>query len=210
MARKWLTLLVVMVTALVGACAGTPQSSPDRIKAALAMSETGVEQYILGPTDVVRVSVWRNPDLSVDVPVRPDGQISVPLAGDIRASGVTPEQLAESIRQRLETYIRQPQVSVIVLNMGSHEYTHRVRITGAVNGPSSIPHRAGMTVIDLVLGAGGMTDFAAGKKAVLYRVMEGEVIAIPVDLDAILRDGNIATNYSLLPGDIVTVPEKSF
>jgi polysaccharide export outer membrane protein len=212
MSRKYLLqgLVVSFVAALlITGCAGPSASSPEKIQQALAVdTRDSVEQYILGATDVVQITVWRNEDLSASVPVRPDGKISVPLVGDVQASGRTPEQLAESIRDTLETYIREPQVSVVVTSMGSHEFTERVRVTGAVTQPLSIPHRSGMTVLDVVLSAGGMTPFAAPNKSMLYRVHEGEVVAIPVRLDDIFTKGNIDTNYSLRPGDIVTVPER--
>ncbi|MEC7727121.1 MAG: XrtA/PEP-CTERM system exopolysaccharide export protein [Pseudomonadota bacterium] len=185
-------------------------SSPEQIQRALAVDTTNsVEEYILGATDVVRVSVWRNEDLSTSVPIRPDGKISVPLVGDIQASGRTPVALAEDIENRLSSYIREPQVSIVVTSMGSHEYTERVRVTGAVKQPTSVPHRAGMTVLDMVLTSGGVTPFAAPNNSVLYRVVEDEVVAIPVYLDDILTRGNISTNYKMRPGDILTVPERN-
>jgi polysaccharide export outer membrane protein len=165
---------------------------------------------VIGATDGIRVSVWRNPDLSVSVPVRPDGKISVPLVGDVQASGRTPEQLADAIENELGSYIREPQVSIVITSMGSHEFTDRVRVTGAVGQPTSVPHRDGMTVLDMVLGAGGLSPFAAANNAMLYRPLEDEVVAIPVKLKDILERGDISTNFQLRPGDILTVPERSF
>lgn len=202
-------LSVVALLVLAG-CAGPNVSSPEQIQKALAVDTTNsVEEYILGATDVVRVSVWRNEDLSTSVPIRPDGKISVPLVGDIQASGRTPVALANDIEDRLSAYIREPQVSIVVTSMGSHEYTERVRVTGAVQQPTSVPHRAGMTILDMVLTSGGVTPFAAPNNSVLYRVVDGEVVAIPVYLDDILTRGNISTNYKLRPGDILTVPERN-
>lgn len=208
-------ILLLLVTAslltLLSACASTTGSSPEKIEQAL--SAKAVEKnraYILGVTDVVSVSVWRNQDLSVSVPVRPDGMISVPLIGDIKAEGVSPETLAGNIEDELSTYIREPQVSVIVTSMGSNEFKDRVRVTGAVAQPMSVPYRDGMTVLDMLLSAGGATAFASLNSAMLYRPMEGEVVAIPVQLDDILTKGDIETNYNLRPGDILAVPERSF
>lgn len=213
MSRKYsfrgLALSLVAV-ALASGCAGSA-SSPEKIKRALSVdTSTSVEKYVLGTTDVVKVSVWRNEDLSVTVPVRPDGKISVPLVGDVQASGKTPESLAADIEQSLASYIRQPQVSIIVTSMGSHEFSDRVRVTGAVQQPVSVPHRAGMTVLDVILGAGGATPFAALNKAKLYRVVEGEVVVIPIRLEDILSKGDVKTNYAVRPGDILSVPERSF
>lgn len=214
MSRKYslagISLLLAAV-ALATGCAGPSASSPAEIQRALRLdTSTSVDEYVLGPTDVVQVSVWRNEDLSISVPVRPDGMISVPLVGDVRASGRTPANLAEVIERDLAQYIREPQVSIVVTSMGSHEYSDRVRVTGAVQKPVSVPHRAGMTVLDVVLGAGGATPFAALNKSMLYRKMNGEVVAIPIRLEDILNDGDVKTNYAIRPGDIISVPERSF
>ncbi|KMQ74631.1 XrtA/PEP-CTERM system exopolysaccharide export protein [Marinobacter subterrani] len=203
-------LMSLTAVVFVAGCAGPGASSPEMIQKALAVdTRNSVDQYILGATDVVRVSVWRNDDLSISVPVRPDGKISVPLAGDVQASGKTPEELAYDIEQNLESYIREPQVSVVVTSMGSHEFSDRVRVTGAVAQPTSVPHRAGMTVLDMVLTSGGLSPFAAPNNSMLYRVVEGKVVAIPIRLDDILTRGDISTNYRLRPGDILTVPERT-
>ncbi|SDW59639.1 XrtA/PEP-CTERM system exopolysaccharide export protein [Marinobacter mobilis] len=204
-----LSLLVTLV--LAGCATGPNASSPDKIRRALALNtDTSVERYVLGPTDVVKVSVWRNPELSITVPVRPDGMISVPLIGDVAAGNKTPELLAYDIKGGLSQYIREPQVSVVVTAMGSHEFTDRVRVTGAVQSPISVPHRSGMTVLDLFLSAGAANAFASLNDAMLYRPMGDEVVAIPVRLEDILERGDIKTNYAMRPGDILSVPERSF
>lgn len=213
MSRKYLTrglFVSLMAVVFVAGCAGPSASSPEKIQQALAIeTRDSVDQYILGPTDVVQVSVWRNEDLSIAVPVRPDGKISVPLVGDVQASGRAPEELAASIRSSLAEYIREPQVSVVVTSMGSHEFTDRVRVTGAVRQPISIPHRSGMTVLDIFLSAGGANEFASLNNSMLYRQTQGEVVAIPIRLDDILNKGMVETNYSMRPGDILTIPERS-
>jgi|AntRauTorcE11897_2_1112592.scaffolds.fasta_scaffold18930_2 polysaccharide export outer membrane protein len=214
MSRKFLPLsgvIALLISALITGCASQSPSSPEKIQQALALAEPDIEEvYVIGATDGIRVSVWRNPDLSVAVPVRPDGKISVPLVGDVQASGRTPEQLADAIENELGSYIREPQVSIVITSMGSHEFTDRVRVTGAVGQPTSVPHRDGMTVLDMVLGAGGLSPFAAANNAMLYRPLEDEVVAIPVKLKDILERGDISTNFQLRPGDILTVPERSF
>ncbi|WP_303289426.1 XrtA/PEP-CTERM system exopolysaccharide export protein [Marinobacter sp. SS5-14b] len=214
MSRKYLTqglLVSFLAVAFLSGCAGNSPSSPEKIQRALAVeTRDSVDQYILGATDVVQVSVWRNDDLSISVPVRPDGKISVPLVGDVQASGRTPVELAGAIKADLAQYIREPQVSVVVTSMGSHEFTDRVRVTGAVRQPISVPHRSGMTVLDVFLSAGGANEFASLNSAMLYRKVEGDVVAIPVRLDDILSKGVVETNYSMRPGDILTIPERSF
>lgn len=214
MSRKHSPLVVgfmVFAMAVLSGCAGQSVSSSDQIQRALAAgTDSVVANYVLGPTDVVTVSVWRNQDLSLSVPVRPDGKISVPLVGDVVAAGRTPEQLADSITASLSSYIREPQVSVVVTSMGSHEFTDRVRVTGAVRQPISSPHRQGMTVLDIFLTAGGANEFANLGEARLHRKIDGKVVTIPVRMDEILTEGDIETNYSVRPGDILTIPERNF
>lgn len=210
MARMYKVLLTIVCLSWLAGCAGPQVSSQKEINAALNSMPPSMKEYRLGPSDVVDVNVWRNNDLSVKVPVRPDGMISVPLVGDVKAAGKTPEALASEIQAKLGAYIRQPQVSVIVEQMSSHEYTERVRVTGAVKNPMSTPYRQGMTVLDMVLVAGGLNQFAAPDKTILYRKVGDKVVAIPVHLNEILHDGDIKTNYKLHPGDILSIPERNF
>ncbi|WP_416398252.1 XrtA/PEP-CTERM system exopolysaccharide export protein [Allohahella sp. A8] len=206
--RATALLLIVSVTAVLGACQSVSYSDSELIEAALKAKPQSLETYVLGPGDAVSVSVWRNPDLSTETTIRPDGKLSSPLVGDLLAAGLSPEQLATAIEDRLSVYLKEPKVSVIVRNSNSYEFTNRVRITGAVNNPQSIPYKEGVTILDLVLSAGGMTDFAKGGSAILYRQFQQQTVVIPVDLEAIMNGGDIRANYRLLPGDVVTVPEK--
>jgi polysaccharide export outer membrane protein len=169
-----------------------------------------VSAYRIGVDDEIKVSVWQNPGLDVSVPVRPDGRISVPLVGDIDAGGRTPEEVAGEIQEKLKTYVRDPQVTVIVTALRSHEYLSRVRVTGAVRQPISVPYRQGMTVLDAVLAAGGTNDFAASDRTELYRKEGDATRAYAVRLDRILKDGELSTNYPVQPGDVITVPERAF
>ena len=169
-----------------------------------------VEQYYIGVDDVVAVNVWKNPDLSITVPVRPDGKISVPLAGEILAGGKTPLQVSEDITKKLSKYIRDPQVSVILDQLRSHEFLSRIRVTGAVRTPISINFRQGMTVLDIVLEAGGLNEFASANNTKLFRKVDGSHKAIDIYLADILFDGDMKTNISVQPGDILSIPERSF
>jgi polysaccharide export outer membrane protein len=169
-----------------------------------------VEEYRIGPGDGVQVSVWRNPELSVTVPVRPDGKISVPLIGDVVAGGRTPAEVAQSIKGQLALYIRDPNVTVIVTDLRSHEYVSRVRVTGAVRTPRSIPYRQGMTVLDVVLEAGGVNDFASANKTKLYRKGKDKTEVFDIELGDILNKGQLGSNVFLRPGDVITVPERLF
>lgn len=169
-----------------------------------------VPEYRIGVDDTVRVTVWRNQDLGVTVPVRPDGMISVPLIGDVRAGGLSANQVSKNIEKQLGTFIRDPNVTVIVTGLRSHEYLTRVRITGAVTQPISINYRQGMTVLDAVLAAGGVNDFASANKTKLYRTENKKTVVISIYLDDILFDGQLETNIHIKPGDIITVPERIF
>lgn len=195
----------LIVSMLLSACGTTKNvAEPPRMDTGL------LEEYSIGVGDTLQINVWRNPELSLTVPVRPDGKISMPLVGDITAAELTTSQLSESIVNSLTEYVRNPQVTVIVSNPSSSDFQRRVRITGAVQSPQSIPYREGMTVLDLVLIAGGTTEFASPNKAKLYRKVNGELKVYPVYLNDLIHKGKVSTNYSLQPSDIVTVPERSF
>lgn len=166
--------------------------------------------YRIGVDDRIQVTVWRNPELSVTAPVRPDGKISVPLIGDVQAGGNTAEEVAALIKQKLSSYIREPSVAVIVIELRSHEFLSRVRVTGAVRTPRSMPYRPGMTVLDAVLESGGLNEFAAPNRSKLYRKGKEKTEVYDIDLGDILNKGKLDTNLGLRPGDIVTVPERLF
>lgn len=173
-----------------------------------AAASAAVDTYKIGVDDIVQVSVWRNPELGITVPVRPDGMISVPLVGDVSAGGKTPAEVAKTIQEKLSTYVRDPQVAVILTELRSHEYLSRVRVTGAVRQPVSIPYRPGMTVLDAVLAAGGVTEFAAPNRSNLYRKTAEATKTYEVELDRILKRGDLSTNYDVAPGDVITIPER--
>ncbi len=194
---------LIAVVLLTSGCASSSSAPPVNVPDQLEFTD----EYRIGVGDSVRVNVWRNEDLSVTVPVRPDGKISVPLAGDVQVGGKTPEQVASVVTQRLGKFIRDPNVTVIVTEMGSDAFRSRVRVTGAVKKPVSIPYRQGMTVLDMVLEAGGVNEFAVPGRAKLFR-RNGDHLKI--DLDRILRKGDMKTNYPLTPGDVITVPERTF
>lgn len=203
-----LPVVFLLLTLLVAGCAG--HSAPPSVPGLASAQATSVDQYHIGVDDVVSVSVWQNEELSVTVPVRPDGRISMPLLGDVQAGGLTPQQVSANIKRALEQYIRNPHVVVILEELNSHEFLSRIRVTGAVQQPMSLPHRQGMSVLDAVLEAGGLTDFASGNGTVLYRRVEGETESIPVYLEDILEEGDLSTNYALAPGDVIAIPERIF
>ena len=201
---KWFVCASAMIFLL--GCGSAPGIAEKPEALDLAESET----YRIGVGDQLTVGVWKNAELSVAVPVRPDGKISVPLAGDVLAAGRSTDELSEEISSVLGQYIRSPKVTVIVTNPVSADFLRRVRIVGAVNAPQSIGHRQGMTVLDLVLQAGGVTPFAAANKTKLYRKVSSKVKVYPVYLKDILEKGDLESNFTLMPSDVITVPERVF
>ena len=159
----------------------------------------------------MQINVWKNAELSGPALVRPDGMISIPLIGDVQAASKTTDELAGLVTEKLATFIRSPQVAVIVNTPASADFQRRVRVTGAVNSPTTIPYRNGMTVMDLVLSGGGLNDFASGNKAVLHRKSnDGQRVAYAIKLKDIFSKGDLNTNYELQPSDVITVPERRF
>lgn len=199
-------IAIVLSLLLVGCAMETLESGPPPIPNEFAADA----RYAIGVGDQLSIQVWRNPELSTQVPVRPDGKISSPLVGDIVAAGLSTQELANTITQKLSSYVRNPEVTVIVTNPASADFMRRVRVTGAVRNPISVSYRQGMTVLDLVLEAGGPTEFAAGSGARLYRNVEGATKVYPINLEAILKRGDLETNYALYPSDVVTIPERTF
>ncbi|VAW73191.1 hypothetical protein MNBD_GAMMA15-625 [hydrothermal vent metagenome] len=206
--RRMTQLFLLSIYLLLSACAGN--SSHPTAPPATAVTYKVAEEYRIGVDDVVQVTVWKNPDLSVSMPVRPDGRISIPLIGDIIAGGKTAEQVAAEVREGLSKYVRDPNVTVILTQLHNNEYLSRVRVTGAVVTPTSLPYRNGMTVLDAVLASGGINEFASPNSAKLYRRDEGRTAVYDVKLGGILNSGDLETNFELLPGDIITVPERLF
>jgi len=164
--------------------------------------------YVIGPGDTIQVFVWRNPDLSVTVPVRPDGKISTPLVEDMVAVGKTSTRLARDVESALAVYVKSPQVNIIVTIPASA--FSQIKVIGQVVHPQSVPYREGMTVIDAVLAVGGLTQFAAGNRARVVRNVNGKPQEFKVKLAAILNNGDMTQNLPLQPGDVVVVPETLF
>lgn len=200
--------ILLGVLALVG-CQSTAPPPPDPlgVKGRYSVMEG---DYRIGVDDRVQVTVWRNPDLSVTAPVRPDGKISVPIIGDVEAGGRTPSEVAATIQDRLAKYIREPNVAVILTELRSHEFLARVRVTGAVRNPRSMPFRQGMTVLDAVLECGGINEFASPNSTKLYRTSKDKTEVFEIELGDILKKGLLSTNVGLAPGDVITVPERLF
>lgn len=165
--------------------------------------------YLIGPGDKLSVFVWQNPDLSANVPVRPDGRISLPLLQDVEAAQKTPAQLAGEIERELSTYLREPHVTVIVTDFIG-PYSQQVRVIGEAAEPKAIPYRTDMSVLDVMIAVGGLTQFAAGNRAVIVRKTPEEKREVAVRLDDLLKDGDMSANVPIMPGDVLVIPQSWF
>lgn len=166
-------------------------------------------EYIIGAGDVLKIFVWGNTELSGEVPVRPDGRITTPLVEDMVASGKTPTQLARDMEQKLKRYMKKPVVTVTVTQFVGR-FTEQIRVVGEVAKPMTLPYRESITVLDVIIAVGGLTDFAAGNRATIARTVNGKIKKIHVKLDDLLEDGDMRANLYMQPGDVLFVPESWF
>jgi len=182
---------------------------PDRLPPApfVPPNEGPGPNYLIGPGDGLSVHVWRSPELSVIVTVRPDGRLTMPLVEDLPATGKTPSQLARDIEEQLGVYITQPIVTVVVQNFFG-PFSQQVRVVGEAASPQAIPYRANMTLLDVMIQVGGLTEFAAGDRATLVRFENGEQKEYGVKIESLLKDGEIDANVKILPGDVLIIPES--
>ena len=197
---RYLALAVLAVAGPMSAFAG--DAAPTPVPVAVSPN------YLIGPGDSLHIFVFQNEELSVTVPVRPDGKISTPLVEDMVAVGKTPSQLARDIEKSLSEYVKSPKVNVVV--MGAMSIYSQVKVIGQVKTPQSLPFRDGMTVLDAVLAVGGLGQFAAGNRAHLVRTENGKQTEIKVKLDALVNSGDMKQNLPLKPGDVLVVPESRF
>ena len=171
-------------------------------------TETSANDYRIGPGDTLQIFVWRNPELTVTVPVRPDGKISTPLVSDMDAVGKTPSQLSKDLEGVLAEYVRSPKVNVIVSQATST--FSQVKVVGQVGKPQSLAFREGLTVMDVLLQVGGLGEFAAGNRAKIVRTTGGKQTEIKVRLVDLLNKGDMSQNQALKPGDVIVVPQSRF
>ena len=219
-------ILPLVLASLAGGCNGSMAQvpSPGAVKApadrpavsppaspasssSSSFSSTSSE-YIIGPGDTLKINVLRNPELNAEVPVRPDGKISTPLVNDVVAVGKTPTQLAQEMERVIGEFVRAPTVNVIVTHPAS-TYS-QVKVVGQAVSPKAVPYRSGMTVLDLVIEVGGLSQFAAGNRAKIVRVEGQSTREIHVRLNDLLNKGKISENVALRPGDILVIPETLF
>ena len=196
-------LLIVGLASLLGACANQYAPAP------VSAGPVPTQQYIIGPGDNLNIQVWRNPEVSIAVPVRPDGKISTPLVEDLEAANKTPSQLARDIEKALAKFIQDPIVSVIVTSFAG-PYDKQVRVIGQAAKPQALQYREKMTLMDVMIAVGGITDFAAGNKASIVRNVNGKQQQFGVRLESLIKDGDISANVDMLPGDVLIIPESFF
>ena len=200
--RAFGAALIALMLAVVAGCA-TPKHPPAPVDA-----RTDDYTYRIGPLDTINVIVWRNPDLSISVPVRPDGKITTPLVDDMVAIGKTPTELERDVEKALTKYIRDPVVTIVVTTFVG-PVDEQIRVTGEAAKPQIMPYRKNMTLLDVMIAVGGLTDFADGNAATIYRVAEGGKI-YSVRLRDLVKRGDISANVEMRPGDILVIPQSWF
>jgi len=207
--RRLTRILVLACAGLLAACGSAPVvHQPDNVKASAPVDLASQNDYIIGTGDVLKIQVLRNPDLNAEVPVRPDGKISTPLVNDVVAVGKSPTQLARDMEKVLGEFVRAPTVSVIVSRSTGDQ--GKVKVVGQAVAPKAVPYRNGMTVMDLVIEVGGLSQFAAGNRAKIIRLNSSGTQEIHVHLNDLFNKGKISENVMLRPGDILVIPETLF
>jgi len=196
---RWFATIVVLLG--IAGCATTYPPAPSQ-------ATSGEFNYHIGPLDTVNVIVWRNPELSMVVPVRPDGKITIPLVDDLQATGKTPTELERDMEKALGKYIREPVVTVIVTKSVG-PINEQIRVIGEVNKPEVLAYRQDLTLLDVMIVVGGLTDFADGNNARIFRVAEGGKL-YTVRLRDLLKRGDVTANVDMRPGDIIIVPQSWF
>lgn len=196
-------LLLSLIVMLTGCATKYPQVTGEQ-----ALAEQDFD-YVIGPGDSLNIFVWGNSELTVTVPVRPDGKITTRLVEDIEASGKTPTQLARDVEAAYSEYVKNAVVTVIVDSFVGIP-SQQVRVVGEAAEPLSVPFRKHMTLLDLMIAVGGLTEFADGNKSVLIRNLNGEQQVYNVRLEDLIKEGDISANLALMPGDIMIIPEAWF
>lgn len=198
-------ILVPLIAALAVAGCATSAYPP----APFAAEKVSANNYLIGPGDNLNVVVWRNPELSMNVPVRPDGKITTPLVEDIPASGKTPSQLARDIEKALSKYIQEPVVTVVTTGFVG-PFSQQIRVIGQAAKPQALQYRENMTVLDVMIAVGGVTEFAAGNQASILRTVDGKQQQLSVRLNDLIKNGDVSANVELRPGDVLIIPEGWF
>lgn len=208
-AIKWAKLtLVFLMTAWITGCSNT-SGLPEATTRASLTTNIDNYNYLIGPGDSLSIFVWRNPDISGSFLVRPDGMITTSLVEDIPVSGKTPTALARDLEEELGKYIRDPIVTVSVSGFNG-PFSEQVRVIGEASSPRAVNYSEDMTLLDLMIQVGGVTEYANGDGAKLIRVVDGVQRQYSVLLDTLIKEGDISANVDILPGDILIIPEAWF
>lgn len=205
--KRKLLLTFILVVIISLSFTGCSSTSGDKLTE--KDDKSHLHDYLIGPGDTIQISVWRNPEVSMAVPVRPDGKITTPLVDDLQATGKTSTQLARDIEKMLSKYIQQPVVTVIVTNFVG-PYSEQIRVIGQAARPQALPYRRDMSLMDVMIAVGGITDFASGNSANVIRSKNGKQQKIRVRLEDLIKDGDISANIPMLPGDVLVIPESFF
>ena len=194
-------LVVVGVTGCASLSFGNLPPAP-------ASSDVADYSYIVGAGDNLNIIVWRNPELSLSVPVRPDGKVSAPLVDELVAQGKTPTQLAREVEKKLSTYVRDPVVTVIVTGFVG-PYSEQIRVVGEAARPQALPYKQKMTLLDVMIAVGGLTDFADGNRAIIQRSADSNK-QYTVRIKDLIKRGDTSANVEMRPGDILIIPQSFF
>jgi polysaccharide biosynthesis/export protein len=200
------SLILTAASAILGAltaCGSTPSAE------SVVDAKPAAADYHIGPGDTLNIYVWNHPELSRDLPVRPDGKISAPLIEDLEAAGKTPTELARQIEASLAEYVRSPRVNVIVTGARG-TLGDQIRVVGQAANPQALPYRNGMTLLDVMIAVGGLGEFAAGNRARLVRRVDGKQVQLRVRLSDLVQGGDISANVPVYPGDVLIIPETRF
>ncbi|MEH6625321.1 MAG: XrtA/PEP-CTERM system exopolysaccharide export protein [Motiliproteus sp.] len=210
-----LKTLVVRVSGIalllsIAGCASTEFAPlPPKAQKQPVTTDPSAYNYLIGAGDQLDIFVWRNPEVSQEVTVRPDGMVTTPLVEDLKVSGKTPTEVARKLEEALGVYIKEPIVTVLVEGFQG-PYSEQVRIIGEAGQPQAIPYRKDMSLLDVMISVGGLTEFADGNHASVVRVVDGAQQQFGVRIEDLIKDGDISANADILPGDIVIIPEAWF
>jgi polysaccharide export outer membrane protein len=201
----WTRLLLLAAASGALALTGCATKGPGVV----AEPQVAATDYLIGPGDSININVWRNPEVSMSVPVRPDGKITTPLVEDLQASGKTSTELARDIEKALAKFIQQPVVTVIVTGFIGN-YSEQIRVIGQAAKPQALPYRRDMSLMDVLIAVGGVTEFASGNRASIIRTIDGKPTRLQVRLNDLIKDGDISANLPMRPGDVLVIPESFF
>jgi polysaccharide export outer membrane protein len=200
---RWTSCFIALFGLALAGCSNSPSPPPAPTSVSLTQYT-----YLIGPGDTLSVIVWRNPDLSMSIPVRPDGKITMPLVEDLPVAGKDPTVVAREVERALSKYIRDPVVTVVVTGSVG-PYNQQIRVIGQATKPQALPYRENMTLLDVMIAVGGITDFADGNHSNLVRTAEGNKL-YRIRLDDLLRNGDISANVAVRPGDVLIIPQTWF